>query len=305
LVDKIQERKYVEKQNITGKEVESVDFSLKDNTISEVVSRREFGNEKNKLVIQPLGIIVIEFLLEKFDMFFNYDYTKEMEDDLDKIANGNLIWNQLCENCYSGLTKVTDKLQDLKKFSIEIDENHTLIIGKHGPVVKYVDPKDRKKVSFLQVKKNLDLQSLQHASQLKFEDVIDTTVTDKEAIGKYKGQDLFIKKGKYGIYAQWGKETKSLKEEFGEFKVEEIQYIDVIRYLDKDTVLDPSKPVGLMRELNNHLSIRTGKYGDYIFYKKPRMKKPEFYKLNGFDSDYKKCDKTLIINWIKQTYNVE
>ena len=305
LVDKIQERKYVEKQNITGKEVESVDFSLKDNTISEVVSRREFGNEKNKLVIQPLGIIVIEFLLEKFDMFFNYDYTKEMEDDLDKIANGNLIWNQLCENCYSGLTKVTDKLQDLKKFSIEIDENHTLIIGKHGPVVKYVDPKDRKKVSFLQVKKNLDLQSLQHASQLKFEDVIDTTVTDKEAIGKYKGQDLFIKKGKYGIYAQWGKETKSLKEEFGEFKVEEIQYIDVIRYLDKDTVLDPSKPVGLVRELNSHLSIRTGKYGDYIFYKKPRMKKPEFYKLNGFDSDYKKCDKTLIINWIKQTYNVE
>jgi DNA topoisomerase-1 len=305
LVDKIQERKYVEKQNITGKEVESVDFSLKDNTISEVVSKREFGNEKNKLVIQPLGIIVIEFLLEKFDMFFNYDYTKEMEDDLDKIANGNLIWNQLCENCYSGLTKVTDKLQDLKKFSIEIDENHTLIIGKHGPVVKYVDPKDRKKVSFLQVKKNLDLQSLQHAPQLKLEDVIDTTVTDKEAIGKYKGQDLFIKKGKYGIYAQWGKETKSLKEEFGEFKVEEIQYIDVIRYLDKDTVLDPSKPVGLMRELNNHLSIRTGKYGDYIFYKKPRMKKPEFYKLNGFDSDYKKCDKTLIINWIKQTYNVE
>lgn len=305
LVDKIQERKYVEKQNITGKEVESVDFSLKDNTISEVVSKREFGNEKNKLVIQPLGIIVIEFLLEKFDMFFNYDYTKEMEDDLDKIANGNLIWNQLCENCYSGLTKVTDKLQDLKKFSIEIDDNHTLIIGKHGPVVKYVDPKDRKKVNFLQVKKNLDLQSLQHAPQLKLEDVIDTTVTDKEAIGKYKGQDLFIKKGKYGIYAQWGKETKSLKEEFGEFKVEEIQYIDVIRYLDKDTVLDPSKPVGLLRELNSHLSIRTGKYGDYIFYKKPRMKKPEFYKLNGFDSDYKKCDKILIINWIKQTYNVE
>jgi DNA topoisomerase-1 len=305
LVDKIQERKYVEKQNITGKEVESVDFSLKDNTISEIVSKREFGNEKNKLVIQPLGIIVIEFLLEKFDMFFNYDYTKEMEDDLDKIANGNLIWHQLCENCYSGLNKVTDKLQDLKKFSIEIDENHTLIIGKHGPVVKYVDPKDRKKVSFLQVKKNLDLQNLKQAPEIKLDDIIDTTSFDKEAIGKYKGQDLFIKKGKYGIYAQWGKETKSLKEEFSDFKVEEIKYIDVIRYLDKDTVLDPSKPVGLVRELNSHLSIRTGKYGDYIFYKKPRMKKPEFYKLNGFNSDYKKCDKILITNWIKQTYNVE
>jgi len=305
LVDKIQERKYVEKQNISGKEVESVDFSLSDNTISQIVSKREFGNEKNKLVIQPLGIIVIEFLLEKFDMFFNYEYTKEMEDDLDKISNGKLVWYNLCNNCYCGLTSVTNNLHDLKKFSLEIDENHTLIIGKHGPVVKCIDPKDRKKVSFLPVKKNLDLESLRLITEITLDDVIDPTIIDKEAIGKYKGKDLFIKKGKYGMYAQWGKETKSLKEEFSALKLEEIQYIDVIRYLDKDTVLDPSKPVGLVRELNNHLSIRTGKYGDYIFYKKPRMKKPEFYKLNGFDSDYKKCDKMLLINWIKQTYNIE
>jgi DNA topoisomerase-1 len=305
LVDKIQERKYVEKQNISGKEVESVDFSLSDNTISQVVSKREFGNEKNKLVIKPLGIIVIEFLLEKFDMFFNYEYTKKMEDDLDKISNGKLVWYNLCNNCYCGLTSVTNNLHDLKKFSLDIDENHTLIIGKHGPVVKCIEPKDRKKISFLPVKKNLDLESLRLIPEITLDDVIDPTIMDKEAIGKYKGKDLFIKKGKYGMYAQWGKETKSLKEEFSALKLEEIQYIDVIRYLDKDTVLDPSKPVGLVRELNNHLSIRTGKYGDYIFYKKPRMKKPEFYKLNGFDSDYKKCDKMLVINWIKHTYNIE
>jgi DNA topoisomerase-1 len=132
--------------------------------------------------------------------------------------------------------------------------------------------------------------------------VIENTVSNKDAIGKYKGQDLFIKKGKYGIYAQWGKETKSLKEEFSEDKID---YMEIIRFLDKDTILDPSKPVGLVRELNIHLSIRTGKFGDYIFYKKPRAKKPQFFKLNGFDSDYKKCDKVLILNWIKQTYNIE
>ena len=228
-----------------------------------------------------------------------------MEDDLDKISNGKLVWYNLCNNCYCGLTSVTNNLHDLKKFSLDIDENHTLIIGKHGPVVKCIDPKDRKKISFLPVKKNLDLESLRLIPEITLDDVIDPTIMDKEAIGKYKGKDLFIKKGKYGMYAQWGKETKSLKEEFSALKLEEIQYIDVIRYLDKDTVLDPSKPVGLVRELNNHLSIRTGKYGDYIFYKKPRMKKPEFYKLNGFDSDYKKCDKMLVINWIKHTYNIE
>ena len=116
---------------------------------------------------------------------------------------------------------------------------------------------------------------------------------------------MFIKKGKYGIYAQWGKETKSLKEEFASTPADKINYIEVIKFLDRDTVLDPSRPVGFVRELNSYLSIRTGKYGDYIFYKKPRAKNPLFFKLNGFDSDYKKCDKALLLNWIKQTYNIE
>ena len=301
LVDKIQERKYVEKQNITGKEIESIDYFLQDNDISELVSSREFGNEKNKLVIQPLGIIVIEFLLEKFDMFFNYEYTKEMENTLDKISNGQFLWYELCKCCYNELTNVTSQLQDLIKFSLKIDDNHTLIIGKHGPVVKCTDKNDNKKVTFLPVKKDIDLKN----KQLTLEDIIDNTVVNKDAIGKYKGQDLFIKNGKYGMYAKWGKETKSIKEAFSSLKIEEIQYIDLIRYLDSDTVLDPTKPVGFVRELNSYLSIRTGKYGDYIFYKKPRTKTPQFLKLNGFDSDYKKCDKMLILNWIKLKYDIE
>jgi DNA topoisomerase-1 len=304
LVDKIQERKYVVKQDITGKEIEAIDFSLQDKNISKLVSKKEFGNEKNKLVIQPLGIIVIEFLLEKFDMFFNYEYTKKMEDELDKISDGNIIWYELCRSCYDELTNVTNKLQELIKFNLKIDDNHTLIIGKHGPVIKCIDTKDAKKFSFLPVKKNLDIKNLKNNDKISLDDVIDNTIICEQSIGKYRGKDLFIKNGKYGIYAKWGDETKSLKEKFDSLKIEQIQYIDVIRYLDSDTI-DPKKPVGFVRELNNHLSIRTGKYGDYIFYKKPRMKTPKFFKLNGFDNDYKKSDKTLILNWIKQKYNVE
>jgi DNA topoisomerase-1 len=306
LIDKIQERKYVLKENITGKTIECIDLSLTNNTIHSETIKKEFGNEKNKLVIQPLGIIVIEFLISKFSSFFNYDYTKEMEDTLDLIAKGKTKLNTLCDTCYDQLTTITHELQDSKKFSIEIDDKHTLIIGKHGPVVKCVDLKDPKKVSFLPVKKNLNLEELKQLPSLTLEDVIENNNnSSQESIGKYKGENLFIKKGKFGLYAQWGKETKSLKEEFANTPVEKITYIDILRFLDKDNLLDPSKPVGLVRELNDHLSIRTGKYGDYIFYKKPRMKKPAFYKLIGFDTDYKKCDKILILNWIKQTYNVE
>lgn len=304
LVDKIQERKYVTKQRIEGKEIEFQDYSLVDNCISNLVNTKVFGNENNKLVIQPLGIVVIEFLINKFNMFFNYDYTKNMEDSLDKIANGVSEMQSLCRECNTELTEILNTMQDLKKFCIKIDEEHSLIMGKHGPVVKCCNSKN-KKITFIPVKKNLDLDHLKHMDSVSLNDVIDTNVTEQNAIGKYKGKDLFVKQGKYGIYAQWGQESKSLKEVFDGVPLDKIEYIEVIRFLDRDTVLDPKKPIGLVRELNEHLSIRTGKYGDYIYYKKPRIKTPQFFKLNGFGSDYKKCDKTLLLNWIKLTYEVE
>lgn len=303
LIDKIQERGYVEKQNIKGQETDCCDLSLNDNgSINENIVKREFGNEKNKLVIQPLGIIVIEFLMNNFKDFFNYDYTKLMEDELDLIAKGEKVWTQLCKSCNDELENVTSELKDAKKMSYQIDEQHSIIIGKYGPVIKCIDPNDNKNVKFLKVRKDLDIKDLENNSNIVLADIIDPSESIG-SIGKYRGMDLFVKKGKYGLYAQWGQEKVTLKE-FGNRPIENITYLEVLKVLDRDTVLDPSKPVGLVRELGPNLNIRTGKFGDYIFYKKPRAKNPQFLKLNGFNEDYKKCNKDLIINWIRQTYNI-
>lgn len=70
-----------------------------------------------------------------------------MEDNLDFISKGEQNLNTLCLQCFDSLSKKINELDDVKKFSLEIDDNYYLIIGKHGPVVKYVDPKDKKKLS--------------------------------------------------------------------------------------------------------------------------------------------------------------
>ena len=315
IIDKIIERKYVEKQNVEGKQVECIDFVLDDtNKILETVSKKEFGNEKGKLVIQPLGVIVIEFLLKHFPTFFEYSYTKDMEDELDKIASGQGKWTQVCSTCHSDLIQIIDGLKDLKRFEIRIDNEYAIIIGKYGPVIKFIDSKEKEKdkpkknATFIPVKKGLDIKTLldfeeQNGRKLTLDDVMDKAKSDQQSIGKYKGQDLFIKNGRYGIYAQWGKEMKSLKEL--DKPIDKLEYLEVLTFLEKDNLLDPSKPVGLVRELSSNLSIRTGKFGDYIFYKKRGAKKPEFLKLNGFKDDYRMCDKGLLLNWIKITYNAE
>ena len=61
----------------------------------------------------------------------------------------------------------------------------------------------------------------------------------------------------------------------------------------------------IVREINPELSIRKGKYGDYIFYKTAKMNKPQFLKLKGFpDNEYKKCDICVLKRWITSTYNI-
>ena len=50
-----------------------------------------FGNEKNKLIIQPIGIVALEFLTNYFDKIFSYEYTKTMEQQLDLISNNKIL----------------------------------------------------------------------------------------------------------------------------------------------------------------------------------------------------------------------
>ena len=107
LVEKIQERGYVKCENVQGKKLKCYDYELTQEELVEHENEREFGNEKNKLVIQNLGVIVIEFLLKHFDALFNYDYTRTMEDRLDVIAKGNAIWHELCRGCYNEISALS------------------------------------------------------------------------------------------------------------------------------------------------------------------------------------------------------
>lgn len=300
LVDKIIERDYVKKENIKGKQIECTNYTLVGNNITHKTSICEFGNEHNKLVIQPVGILVIEYLINNCGNIFDYDYTKHMEDTLDNISTGKIIWNTLCDTIYKKLLDTTSELKNNSKFGIKIDDTNTLIIGKYGPVIKHVE---NNQISFINVKKNINMDLLKTQSTIKLEEIVDTSInTNKRLLGKYRTDDLFVKKGKYGLYVEWGTNKQNLKE-LENTPIESVTYIDVLKILDKD-ILDPKKDVMLVRKLSSTLSIRKGKFGDYIMYKKPRVTKPEFLSIKEFKSDYKTCDELLIVNWINQTYTL-
>jgi hypothetical protein len=61
----------------------------------------------------------------------------------------------------------------------------------------------------------------------------------------------------------------------------------------------------IVRTISQDISIRNGKYGDYIYHKTTEMKKPSFLKLKGFQGgDYKTCSGEVLRDWIHATYSV-
>lgn len=285
LVDKIQERGYVKKEDIKGKQIVCKDYELEGEDIFEIETKREFGNEKGKLVIQQLGIIVMEFLEKHFDQLFNYNYTRQMEADLDKISKGEKTWHELCKDCNDQLSILINNLKDEQKLEIKIDDTHSYVIGKHGPVIKNTTTENGKdEVSFQSVKKDVDIHKLERG-EYNLEDIIEKNKKTEYKLGKYDDKDVILKKGKFGLYICWGENSKTLKE-LGNRPIESITFEDVERFLESGS--------NIVREITENMTIRKGKKGDYIFLKTPKMKKPQFYNLDGFEDDYKVCNLSLI-----------
>ena len=302
LVDKIQERGYVKKEDVKGKELMCRDYELSNGEIFEIENKREFGNEKGKLVIQPLGTIVMEFLDTHFSEIFNYTYTKEMEDELDKIAKGETIWYNLCDTCNKQLDTLVDGLKDETKIEVKLDEHNTYLVGKYGPVIKCVEECDGKEIiKFKPIKKGIDIHKIENGDYNEaIEEIVDTNIVKKRyVLGQHEGNDVVLQKGKFGLYITWDNNSKALKE-LGNRPIENITFDEIKKYLDEGS--------NLIREINVSISIRKGQKGDYIFYKTAKMKKPQFYDLKTFSNDtktdYKTCNMTVLKSWLKEKHDI-
>jgi DNA topoisomerase-1 len=325
LIEKIQKRGYVEKRDVYGKKIKCTDFELLPDELLEMPTEREFGNEKNKLVVQPLGSIVMEFIIQHFNNLFEYNFTKKMEDDLDKIAKGDILYTETCMFCLDNVKQLTAALKDknIQKDTVTIDENHVYMVGSRGPVIKHttLDEIGKKKIEYKSVKQNIDLAKLKRGEYELAEVVDEKGNIDMGGIklGIYDSNEIILKRGKYGLYIVWGEQKKSLSGLFPKNKnPSSITYNEIIKIIENGAQVENINSggggegvggstiliKGMVRKITDDISIRNGKYGDYIFYKTSEMKNPTFLKLKGFTDDYKTCSISNILEWIQKTYKI-
>lgn len=306
LVETIIERGYVKKQDIEGEHITCNEYVWDNKKINVVQSTRILGSEKGKLVIQPLGKRTLEFLLKHFHTLFSYEYTKNMEKELDDTKDMNI-----CKICYQDIKSMSKSLSTIMKEKVVFEnggDTYEFSYGKSGPVLKknigsLLSPlpdnnNETKKWEYVPLKKSIDIETLK-SGNIEKTDFIETI---EREIGNHMGSVVTIKRGKFGTYIEWMDtvENKEKREKIDCNKgIEDIKMEDIENLLVKTTT--PIIEKNILRRLTPDMNIRRGKFGSYIYYKSPSMAAPKFVPLKKFKGNYMECEIGELEKWVIET----
>ena len=82
--------------------------------ISVLQDRGYATNEKKRFFPSELGRFLTAFLVGFFEKYVQYDFTADLESDLDKVADGSMGWKGLLSNFWSGFNENILKVSDRK-----------------------------------------------------------------------------------------------------------------------------------------------------------------------------------------------
>jgi DNA topoisomerase-1 len=316
IVSTIQDRGYVKKMDLEGQKYTCVEFDMRDNVIHKTQTEKVFGNEKNKLVIQPIGIVTLEFLADHFLELFNYDYTKQMETELDTISNmlvspAEQEWHNVCTKCLSEIKRSLKPLANLTKKTYPITPEYDLIFHQYGASLRKINADGETVYSPVKRGLNIDMKKLE-AGKYTLSELIEI---ENDHLGIYEDEHVLLKNGKFGPYITWNGKNISinkLKKPLNTITIEDVTpfilHHNLANNVDNPTVEVSAAPAvcskNVLRELTPDLSIRKGKFGAYIYYKTASMATPQFFNLKSFKQGFNTCSKETLIEWIHNTYKL-
>jgi DNA topoisomerase-1 len=178
--------------------------------ISTIIDRGYVTPRGTALVPNWIAFSVVRLLEDYFTDLVQYDFTAGMEDDLDRIADGEedrVAWLTsfyFGSDKHRGLRNVIDNLGDIDAKSINsiaLADDVTLRIGKYGPYLEVVDPEAGPDVPPRRVNIPPELApdelTVERARQL-----IDAPVVVDRVIGvnPETGKNIVAKDGRFGPY---------------------------------------------------------------------------------------------------------
>lgn len=269
-------RGYVVKEDREGVEREYIYIYLKNGVVTTQTKKEITGAEKAKLFSTNIGMLVNDYLESHFPAILDYNFTANVEESFDNIAEGSIKWEKMITEFYKPFHEsVLEAKNEEGSYAtsqqrfLGVDEksgkNVYARIGRFGPMVQIGESGDED---------NKPQYASLHANQLI------ETITLQEAmelfalprnIGKYEDKDIVIGIGRFGPYIRHDGKFVSISKEHNPYTINIDTAIDLIEKKRKD---DREKLL-VSFDQDDKMQILKGRWGAYIAYDGNNYKLPK------------------------------
>ena len=257
-----------------------------------------------------LGYEVKNELEKNFQDIMNIKFTANMEEDLDKIEEGNVEWVELLRNFYNSLEKEIDKyeieIEKIKDRRIESDvlsSDGTPMLLKTGRFGKYLvsETNPEEKVTL----KNIPIDPEQlEAGKIFIKSEVEKLMADKMGIPTdfftEDGKRYIVKKGRFGEYLE-SEDFKNDEKRMSlplpikqKLKKGELNTVDGILQVKDEiiTIIEEERRIveeaGVCEKCGRPFEIKTGRFGKFL----ACTGYPECKTIKAIPKDKKKASKT-------------
>ena len=251
-------RGYIVKGDKTGEKHQVTNLSLKNGTIKQTSKTETVGSEKGRLLPQDIGMIVTDYLVKNFPDVLDYKFTANVEEEFDKIADGDMVWNSAISAFYGPFhTKVQETLSNKeysnvsRELGVDPKDGQPLVarFGQYGP---YVQKGDGENKQYASLAPGQLIESITLEEALKLFELPRT-------VGQLGGIDIICTKGRFGPYIKYGDKNISMPRGTDPLKID----LDSCIKLIEDSL--NKKTGGVIAEYkDSDIQVIEGSYGPYI-----------------------------------------
>ncbi len=269
-------------------------------TISVLQDRGYVRLEKKRFMPDMRGRLVTYFLEDYFHKYVEYDFTANLEEELDLVSDGKLNWKKALGDFWNPFKKNVDEAMEVKIQDVlaSIDKNmehiffHGEDIEKARTCVKCgkgrMELKTGKFGAFLGCSNYPECNNIVNIDQMMAEKAEEKAIAEGETpeekaerearkkefakfetkvIGKNdEGKDITLRKGPYGFYLQVGELEGKVKPKRASVpKGVDINNIDMA-YAKQ--MLSLPRVVGVHPESGEEIKASVGMFGPYLFHNK-------------------------------------
>jgi len=201
-------RGYLSRTNKEGEKIAVRNLSLKGSTIKESHKNEVVGAEKGKLVPQEIGMIVTDYLVSNFADILDYNFTANVENDFDMVAEGGKAWNEVISQFYNPFHKKTEDVLSEKVYThvekeLGIAPDGQKVIAKFGQYGPYVQKGEGDSKAYANIPTGMLIENMTLADALKLFELPRT-------VGTIDGTDVIATTGRFGPYLRFGTKNISL-----------------------------------------------------------------------------------------------